>query len=316
MLGITKEEKERRKYIELTKIQEDVLIGSLLGDGSIPKNKTSKNCRLQITRSAKDIKYLEWQSTIFNNISNGNVKIFERNKYNKIYIESQFYTQALPIFTKYKEKWYPNGKKIIPKDLILNDRIIAVWIADDGYLEKIKNAYRLTIATDCFSYKEVFFLKKELERVIDSKFKIYKYKSPKDGKLRYRICAYSLTVIKLLNKIKSLLIEMKMERKIPQMIEKYQNKHKYYTLQYKLLLNIINDPGITISKIIENNIGYTNCVSLLPVIHKFKKRNILKFERILINKKRCYSLFITDYGLELFNNDQFYDTYSYLYDRF
>jgi len=58
-------EQEIRKNIKLTKIQEEVLVGGLLGDSCIsrrnPLNVISlQNYYLKIKRAIKDIKYLEW----------------------------------------------------------------------------------------------------------------------------------------------------------------------------------------------------------------------------------------------------------------
>ena len=50
-------------------------------------------------------------------------------------------------------KFYVNGVKIVPKDLLylLDGRGIAVWFMDDGY--KDANTYRLS--TNCFSVEDL-----------------------------------------------------------------------------------------------------------------------------------------------------------------
>lgn len=67
-----------------------------------------------------------------------------------------FKTRALPILTEYYDKFYVNGVKIIPTDLIINlDEVaLAYWIMSDGAYEK----GGLILCTDSYTLKDVCLL--------------------------------------------------------------------------------------------------------------------------------------------------------------
>jgi hypothetical protein len=45
----------------------------------------------------------------------------------------EFYTVRHPLFTELRNKWYPCGIKVVPRDIVLNPEILAWWFCDDGY---------------------------------------------------------------------------------------------------------------------------------------------------------------------------------------
>ena len=162
-------EKQREKTInnKLTPIQEQILNGHLLGDGCLHiPSAQSKNARFQLIRAASDIEYLDWSAEYFKDyIPSGATSKYSSfdKRYNKTYYKSSFYTRTLPIFTEYYNKWYPEGKKIVPKDLVLTPLIIAVWLADDGCIGNYKNGQLvIQFSTNNFPYKDVEFLHSQL----------------------------------------------------------------------------------------------------------------------------------------------------------
>lgn len=164
--------KNIRKNInkKLTDIQEQILNGHLLGDGCLckPKNDNT-NSRFTIKRAASDLEYLNWSAKYFQDYLSPtgvyNIKIFD-DRYKKYYYSSIFYTRQLPIFTEYYNKWYPKGKKIVPKDLILTPLTIAVWLADDGSIRsQSPTKLTMTFSTDSFSKENVIFLQEQLNKL-------------------------------------------------------------------------------------------------------------------------------------------------------
>jgi len=157
--------------------QENVLIGSLLGDGHLSLDKRSKYPRLKIDRAIKDLDYLKYQFSYFKDLCKSNIKIFDRydKRYNKSYTYCSFRTRAIPAFIKYYNEWYENKIRIVPKTLKLNPLILSIWFSDDGcVIRQGLNSLTLKLSTENFSYDDILFLKKSLVNRFGVNFPIYK----------------------------------------------------------------------------------------------------------------------------------------------
>lgn len=163
----------------LSKEQEEHLIGSLLGDANLYKYKNQINAGISIGRKTSDIEYLKYQYELYKSFcSNG---IYERKyldkRTNKFYSISYFRTVACPVFSVYREKWYPKGIKIIPNDIVLTPTICAIWFCDDGSVvsKKPTRIPVISLYTDGFSKYEVFNLRELLCKTIsDNGFEVQK----------------------------------------------------------------------------------------------------------------------------------------------
>src|SRR3990167_5681331 len=121
----------------MDKIQQAVIIGSILGDGFLQK--TGKNhARLRLEHSLKQQDYLIWKCKILNNFFQKKPEILERFnlKFGKSYqyIRNQSYSGLE--FGKLHQLFYVDGKKIIPNkisELLKDPMSLAVWFMDDGY---------------------------------------------------------------------------------------------------------------------------------------------------------------------------------------
>ncbi len=113
--------------MNLSKIQQSVLIGTILGDGYLGMN--GNNCRLQIKHSLQQKEYVNWLYKIFSNFVLTEPKKTELNGF-------RFWTINHPTFTWYHTLFYPNGRtKVIPntvKELLKDPLSLAVWYMDDG----------------------------------------------------------------------------------------------------------------------------------------------------------------------------------------
>jgi hypothetical protein len=73
-----------------------------------------------------------------------------------------------------RERWYPNGIKIVPKDIVLNNVVLAGWYMGDGSISITRrHNTRVCLHVQCFSYNDVSFLSKELLK-LDLSSKILK----------------------------------------------------------------------------------------------------------------------------------------------
>jgi hypothetical protein len=143
----------------LSSAQKAILIGSLLGDGSLRRQNNRNNALFEVNHSYKQEEYVNWKCNYFQEYILTKPK-FRKN--NGARIAYRFTTQSLPVFTEYYYWFYSDGKKIIPIDLELNALSLAVWFMDDG--SKSYSSYYLN--TQQFSIPEQEFL----IRLLFSKF--------------------------------------------------------------------------------------------------------------------------------------------------
>lgn len=193
----------------LTDIQKDILIGSLLGDGSLGKSNgknypNSGNARLKIERSYNDIAFLEWEYENFKEFCSSGIKYTEvigneNNqkffKKNKTYKYCSFKTRSLPEFTEFYKEWY-TPKRVLPEKFELTPLIIAKWLADDGTIYvNAKNAINTVFCTDNFTKQEVERLAKMLSERYGERFYILQHgKSNPDKNWRIK-CAHKSSIL-------------------------------------------------------------------------------------------------------------------------
>lgn len=178
--GIKTRLKQKQEFldnIKLTDIQKEFLIGSLLGDGHIAKNRRfAKYCT---SHSYKQKEYIDWIAYIFGELGRTS-KLYEttNKSNNKTYSFYNFWTKASLELLNLRNYFYQYGIKVVPENLIdifKSPLSLAVWVMEDGSLDKISK--RLNICTDCFSYDEHLILQKILFNNFNLKAKIVKYEN-------------------------------------------------------------------------------------------------------------------------------------------
>jgi len=149
------------------KIWQSVIIGSLLGDGSIQRN--HKRWIFSEEHTEKQKEYIVWKSRM---IPGSRYTEYERD-FGKV---CRLRTISDEYYLKLRNEWYPNGKKIVPKSILKNlDEIaLTVWYLDDGdnagskkqmkYLDGLTHRNTARIATHSFTYKENLLLRRALHK--------------------------------------------------------------------------------------------------------------------------------------------------------
>mgnify|MGYP003439927449 CR=1 FL=1 len=141
---------------DLSSKQIELLIGSMLGDGSLSVvgKHNRKNSKFQENHSIAQYEYLHWKQQILlpfscpiytkETIGRKNINGKIECDSTKSLITCMLNTITHPFFTELEKKWYLRNKdneyelfknkriKIIPNDLILTEFIISVWFFDDG----------------------------------------------------------------------------------------------------------------------------------------------------------------------------------------
>lgn len=152
-----------------TKSEEDVLISLAIGDGCIFKSKASKNYRVNLAHSKKQKYYfLEKYEQIKNFIEvDYFIETQEHSKTGNKHTCYKFQTRVHPYYTKLYNKFYRNGKKIIPDDFesIVNEKILAYKYFDDGY--KVRKAF--SISMHDYDEESVNVFQRALYKVFDIK---------------------------------------------------------------------------------------------------------------------------------------------------
>jgi len=149
----------------LTSKQKEVLIGTLLGDGTLELN--GRYPRLRVDHGMKQKAYVEWKYKIFHGLTTGKIKHFSQKldrRTKKRYRHCKFDTISIYPLNKFYRMFYGKGRKQVPKNIgkILKKPLsLAVWYMDDGYKRNDCNAIRIN--TDSFSFKDQELLSKCLK---------------------------------------------------------------------------------------------------------------------------------------------------------
>lgn len=139
----------KRKYLTLSDVQRQVLIGLILGDGCLIRNKTDKNFRLQVEQSNRNREYVDWLYSIFQDWT------LSPPRYVKQHDSWRFRTIVHPELTEIRRLFYRGNRKIIPikiKGIFKFPLSLAVWFMDDGNGRKDARVYG--ISTHSFSIEE------------------------------------------------------------------------------------------------------------------------------------------------------------------
>jgi len=144
----------------LTKEQEQIVVGTILGDGCLEFD-GHIGTRLQIKQSKEKKEYVFW---LFRKLENLCLTSPKRKKDTE---QWYFSTQHLRVFTDLKEKFYSEERKLIPEDIedyLDSSLALAVWYMDDGTLDWRSEGshYAFYLSTDCFWFKEADLLKEVL----------------------------------------------------------------------------------------------------------------------------------------------------------
>lgn len=170
----------------LTDVQLQVLNGALLGDGCLYLHK--HNINAQFCYLSKSKQHVEFVGQYFKEYFLGKGIVDSQRfdkRTNKIYTNSRFRTHTNPIFTEQYNRWYPNGIKHIPNDLMLNPLTVLIWYIGDGAICHSNRSEHIKLATHCFNKKEQEHIL--LPQLSDFDAKLMKADISKDGEQQYFI---------------------------------------------------------------------------------------------------------------------------------
>lgn len=153
--GILRDTLKENKSIPLTQTQIEVLVGTVMGDSYLRRD--SLNTKLICVHCPKQKDYIYLKHNIFTSIGSSvrhSCRKTPNKKTGKLYSSYVFTTVNNPTLNYFREKFYPEEKKIIPMDIIeryFTAQSLAYMFMDDGF--KMKSGY--AIATNCFSIENL-----------------------------------------------------------------------------------------------------------------------------------------------------------------
>ena len=112
---------------------------------------------------------------------------FEQNKHpvkirhkNTVYLWSNASVQLYKLY----QKWYPDGKKIVPRDLKLTPQTVLHWYIGDGsYIKGIND--RICLYTLCFDKNDNNFLSDLLSNEVEVPVKVWRTRDYRTSKIYY-----------------------------------------------------------------------------------------------------------------------------------
>lgn len=168
----------------------DALLGTIIADGSIEKQRTSGvkgvNAPLEITHTSKNLDYIKFIGSLLNKL-NISYSITEHNKNteDKKYQLFRLYTERTNWFKELRDLIYDDNRiKKFPEQIYKRFNKLSLYLLymDDGTLRvrfypgtsKIREA-RISLCLDSFSYEEMLGFKKYLEDYWGIKTGIYRH---------------------------------------------------------------------------------------------------------------------------------------------
>jgi hypothetical protein len=195
--GIIYQNKDYQKEFSLLSCPvKTILLGSLLGDGSLKIHSGYKNARFSFRHSIKQKEYFMWKRDQLSSIS-GAKDMWEQLpspttsdwQSHKL----RYQSRALPALTHLYYLTYQHkggtsgGLRIWRKWLnMMNPLSLAIWWCDDGSL--VKNTKQGVFCTDGFTEKDVKVLDRYMKIVWGINTSVHSVgKTKKDGTARYRL---------------------------------------------------------------------------------------------------------------------------------
>jgi len=135
----------------LTEKQKAIILGSLLGDGSM---RCKTNALLEVNHSFNQKAYVDWKYRELKNLVSSPPKA---RKGKGVRIAYRFTTKSVPELTDFYRRFYKNSKKTIPRNIDLTPLSLAVWFMDDG-CKSYRTCYLNTQKFDNASHKNLIML--------------------------------------------------------------------------------------------------------------------------------------------------------------
>ncbi len=154
-------DEKAHNYNQLSFYQQQLIVGTLLGDGCLLNSRNNKKARLQVRHSLKHQEYVLWKYQFLKPLVKTKPRIDKHN--NSFYFRTRFKSCL-----KHLHKlFYENNKKVVPVDIrkhLLSPLALTTWLMDDGNGYQHYSGFR--ISTYGFSRSE----NQRLQQCLDQNF--------------------------------------------------------------------------------------------------------------------------------------------------
>lgn len=143
--------------LNLSKLELEVLCGTILGDASISKSYIKHpSCRITFSHCMKQEVYYNYKAKLLNNLKSYSrfIEAYDKRT-GSTNFGIVFSTFSHPKFNELRDIFYVNNKKIIPISFIkenFTELSLALLYMDDGYKASKRSKY---ICTDCFEKENI-----------------------------------------------------------------------------------------------------------------------------------------------------------------
>ena len=155
----------KRQKINKNIFDDDVIIGLLLSDAHLTRPRTEfQNSSFSISIGSK---YKTFPNDVEEYLKSLNIHVYKKEFTRKTgVVHWNLKTPVDLQFTELRKIWYPDGIKIVPRDLKLTPRMTAWLFMGDGssrYYVRGNKKVDISLQTQGFSLSDVLFLKYQLE---------------------------------------------------------------------------------------------------------------------------------------------------------
>jgi hypothetical protein len=116
----------------LTSRQQQILVGTLLGDGCLAKH--GRFHRLFVKHQLAQVSLVEFKRAAFDEFITMRLHRFDQRLGERRHPCVQFVTRTSPVFSEWHQTFYKGRRKVVPENIaaLVTPLSIAVWFMDDG----------------------------------------------------------------------------------------------------------------------------------------------------------------------------------------
>ncbi len=160
----TLELRKQKALLRMTERQRQVLVGMLLGDAHLERQRGARTARLKIEHSLTQSAYVDWKYTEWRDwVRTPPRARARRNRLGTVSTNIGFTTLSHVELEEFRVRFYRDHRKVVPVDLELTHLSMAVWFMDDGS-RKSSQCRGLYLNTQSFTPAEVELLQSVIQR--------------------------------------------------------------------------------------------------------------------------------------------------------
>jgi LAGLIDADG DNA endonuclease family protein len=160
----TLELRKQKALLSMTERQKQILVGMLLGDAHLERQRGARTARLKIEHSLRQSAYVDWKFAEWRDwVRTPPRARARRNRLGTVSTNIGFTTLSHVELEEFRGRFYRNHRKMVPVDLELTPLSMAVWFMDDGS-RKSSQCRGLYLNTQGFTATEVQLLQEVIGR--------------------------------------------------------------------------------------------------------------------------------------------------------